>query len=179
MAQDSYPFGGAPPGFIVQEILLYCLQVNVTTGVCTYTSSSGSYTNYASISSFIGALQAGTLSAPSAPLPPFGPGEAPPDIIVTEPGYVVMELSSPDEPTLCFQSTAMTTGTDCSTKYYGLTETSVSSGGTPTVAYFAVPVVAPASENVNDPYTLFLQYMSDGSTIPYDIDPCIRNRGSG
>jgi len=179
MAQGSYPFGGTPPSFTVQEILLYCLQVNVSTGVCTYSSSSGSYTSYSSISLFIGALEAGTLSAPNAPLPPFGSGEAPPDIIVTKPCYVVVELSSPDQPTLCFQSTAMTTQTDCSTRYYALTEISMNSEGTPTVAYFAVPVVAPASEKVDDPYTLFLQYMSDGSAIPYDIDPCIRNRGLG
>ena len=88
---------------------------------------------------------------------------------------MVVEVSSTDQSTLCFQSTAMTTGTDCSGKYYGLTEAKIGAQLIPTVAYFAVPVVAPASEHVADPYTMFLQYVSGGSAIPYDIDPCIKN----
>ena len=179
MATGSYSFGGTAPIFTSQEILLYCLQVTVSSGACSYTSSSGSYTSYTSISAFIGDLQAGKLPPPNGPLPTFGPDDAPPDIIMTEPSYIVVELSSTDQHTLCFQSTGMTTGTDCSSKYYALTETRATSTGPLTIAYFAVPVVAPASEKVDDPYTLFLQYMSGGSMTSYDIDPCLKNRSPG
>jgi hypothetical protein len=179
MAEGSYPLGGTAPSFTSQEILLYCLQVTVSTGVCSYGGSSGSYTSYSSIGSFISDLRAGKLPPPDGPLPTFGPGDAPPDIIMTEPCYIVMELSSTDQPSLCFQTTGMTTGTDCSNRYYALTETGATSTGPRTIAYFAVPAVAPASEKVNDPYTLFLQYMSGGSMTPYDIDPWFKNRAPG
>jgi hypothetical protein len=179
MATGSYPFGGTAPTFTSQEILLYCLQVTVSTGACSYTSNSGSYTSYATISAFISDLQAGRLPPPDGPLPTFGPDDVPPDIIMTEPCYIVVELSSTDQPSLCFQSTGMTTETDCSNKYYALAETSSRSFGLSTVAYFAVPVVAPASKKVDDPYTLFLHYMSGGSMTPYNIDPCLRERGPG
>jgi hypothetical protein len=179
MAQGSYPFGGSAPSFAMQEILLYCLQVTISTNTYIYTSSSGSYTCYTSIGAFMSDLVAGALPPPNGPLPPFGTGDAVPDIIMRKPSFVVVELSSTDQPTLCFQSTAMTTGTDCSSRYYDLTEASTSSMGNPTIAYFAVPVVAPASQRVIDPYALFLQYTSGGSTILYDIDPCLRNQGPG
>ncbi|HEX4158846.1 MAG TPA: hypothetical protein VHY79_10250 [Rhizomicrobium sp.] len=179
MAKGSYPLGGAAPSFAMQEILLYCLQVTISTNTYIYTGSSGSYTCYTSIGAFMSDLQAGRLPAPNGALPPFASGEAVPDIIIVEPCFVVVALSSPDQPTLCFQATGMTTGADCSNKYYALTEAGTSSAGNPTVAYFAVPVVAPASLGVADPYTLFLQYISGGSTILYDIDPCLRNQGPG
>ena len=179
MAQGSYPFGGTPPVFMASDILLYCLQVTVGTGACSYISGSGTYTSITSINTFMAALEAGTLPPPDGPLPTFGPGDAPPDILVTMPCYVVIVLSSSDQPSLCFQTTAMTTGGDCATKYFGLTEASRSTVWHPTIAYFAVPVVAPTSQHVIDPYTMFLQYSSGGSTIIYDIDPCIKNRGDG
>jgi hypothetical protein len=178
MASGSYPFGGTPPSFTMEEILLYCLQVTVSSQTYSYTSASGSYTGYSSIGAFISDLQAGRLPSPNGPLPTFGPGDAPPDIIVTEPCYVVVVVSSTDQPSLCFQSTAMTTGTDCSSKYYGLAEAKIGSQPHSTVAYFAVPVVALTSENVADPYTMYLQYVSGGSTIPYNIDPCLKNRAN-
>jgi len=179
MAQGNFAFGGSPPAFEQQEILLYSLQITVSDNwACAYVSGSGSYTTYSSIGAFITALQSGSLSTPG-PLPPFAAGDTAPDLLVTTPGYVVVVLSSPDQPSICFQPTAMTTGTDCSSKYYSLTETSAGTTTGPTVAYFAVPVVAPASQNVADPYTLFVQYTSGALPVTHRIDPCIKNRGPG
>src|ERR1700727_2144884 len=177
MAQGSHNFGGTAPQFTAGEILLYCLQVTVSGWTCNYISGSGSYTTYSSISAFIADLQSGSLPPPNGPLRPFLRGDSVPDIVLRMPCYVVILLSSSDQPSLCFQTTAMTTGTDCSSKYYALTETSNASHENQTVAYFAVPVVAPTSQGVIDPYTMFLQYMSGGSVITHSIDPCLKNRG--
>ena len=177
MAQGSYNFGGTAPSFTLGEILLYCLQVTVSNWTCSYISGSGSYTSYSSISTFIADLQSGSLAPPDGPLPTFAPGDSPPDLLVRMPCYVVVLLSSSDQPSLCFKSTPMTTGTDCSSKYFALTETSNGSQENRTVAYFAVPVVASTDQDVIDPYTMFLQYMSGTLVITHSIDPCIKNRG--
>jgi hypothetical protein len=179
MAQGSYAFGGTAPGFTLGEILLYRLQITVSTWACTYLSNSGSYTSYSTIDAFIAGLKSGTLPPPDGPLPTFGPGESAPDLIVRMPCYVVIILSSSDQPSICFQSTALTTGTDCSSQYFALTLISVDSPVKQAVAYFAVPVVQPASKGVDDPYTMFVKYIANGSVVTHSIDPTICNHGPG
>lgn len=179
MAQGNNDFGVDAPPFEFGEILLYRLQITVGSWSFAYVTGSGSYTSYASIGDFISDLQDGDLPAPDGHLPPFGSTGAPPDLIVRMPCFVVVVLSSPDQPSLCFQLPPMTTGADCSSKYFDLTETCLDSLGAPTVAFFTVPVVQPASLRVADPYTLYVQYTSNGSTITHTIDPCIRNQGPG
>ena len=178
MATGNYPFGGNAPGFTTCEILLINLQISVSGGwTSTYLDGSGSYTGYESIAAFISELQSGELGDPDSPLPTFAPGDAPPDILVRMPCYVVIVVSSSDQPSICFQPTPMTTGTDCSGKYYDLTEPYNDGDGKPRVLYFAVPVVAVYTTNVVDPYTMNVEYTSGGTVITHSIDPCIKNRG--
>jgi hypothetical protein len=173
-ASASYPFGTSLPSFSCQEILVYRLQVTRSTWACSYLSTSGSYTRYGSISALISDLQGGTLGSPDGALPSFGSSDVCPDIIVREPCYVVVVLSSNDDSTLAFQSYPITTGQNRSSRYYSLTEPYADSDGAYRVCYFAVP--SPATSAI-DPYSMYLQYGS-GPTL-HTIDPGLKNRGPG
>lgn len=173
---DGVSFGSVA-NFPLSEILLYCIHVNTGDWTCSYDAGGNAYGSdkYASIGAFIYDLQRDSLAAPSGPLP-VGANDTAPDIIVRNPCYVVVKLSS-DDATLCYQAEAMRTATDCSVYYRGLTRAFNDSDGRNRVVYFAVPN---PRYNVDDPYNLYVQYGSgvpEGDPILKTIDPKIKNRG--
>lgn len=170
-ASTSYAMGSAA-SFTFDEILVYRLQVTVSTWACSYLSTSGSYIRYESIGALISDLEAGTLGSPDSALPPFGAGDTCPDIIVRRPCYVVVVLTSDDDSSFAFATTPLSTAENLSTRYYGLTEPYASPGdGLYRVCYFSVPSI---NDGASDGYNLFLRY-GTGPTL-HTIDPCIKNR---
>src|SRR5215469_908965 len=168
-ASTAFSLGTTVPEFSLSEILVYRLQVTVATWSCAYLLSSGSYTRYAGISPLISDLQNNALGAPDGPLPSFGTIGECPDILVREPCYVVLVLSSDDDSTLAFQSVALTTSQSLGSRYCGLTEPYADSDGGYRICYFAVPS---SPDGASDPYSMYLRYGS-GPTL-HTIDPSIK-----
>jgi hypothetical protein len=169
-------FGPLPQAIMPDEILYYKLQVTKANWNCIFIEGSGSFTQYSSISDFIGRLvnhmdlgQRGAL-----PTDPQGPTTAP-SMVVRKKCYVVIDLSSDDESSLCFWAghPQIKTIQDCSAKYLGLSGTT-DSGGRCRVIYFAVP--NPLTSG-GDPFNLYLQFDQGSDVVTKTIDPAIKNRG--
>ena len=175
-----------PSGWQAQQIV-YC-HLTASTLQYSYLYDSGLVTSNININSFIQSVVAGDPTV-STPLPG---GQTPPDLVVTVPCYVVVALDS----TLswAFQPgvAPILTEQNLASKYCALNI--VDSGGniyagqTPTsptsppclIAYFSVVSVAPASEDVADPFSYFLQVTQQGgNTYNVVVDPEIRNEGPG
>ncbi|MGD0191708.1 MAG: hypothetical protein ABSD74_13285 [Rhizomicrobium sp.] len=181
----GYALGsGTPPGWTPQQIILYQLSMEFD-GSLEYVYLSGSGTTTSTdINSFIQSLVDGTPSA-SGPLPS---GQTPPDLIVTVPCYVVVQLDSSINWAFEPSVAPILTQNNLATKYCALNLVDSSGNIYPATApsspnclilYFSVVSVAPSTEDVNDPFNYYFQFTTSSGTHNVILDPEMKNRGPG
>jgi len=182
MIGSGYAMGtSTPPGWTAQQILF--LQLSSSAYQYSYLSGSGIVTEDINISSFIESVVSGTQEV-DLPLPS---GSSAPNIVLTVPCYVVVQLDS--RLSWAFQPGAapMLTQDNLATKYCALNLVDSSGNvyaatapSTPPcgLLYFSVVSVSPASENVSDQFSYYFQItQSDGSSCSVILDPALKNRG--
>jgi|HubBroStandDraft_6_1064221.scaffolds.fasta_scaffold31617_3 hypothetical protein len=181
----GYAMGtSAPSGWTPQQIRYYQLSMQNTSMGIQYIYSGGSgITTSTNISSFIDSVVAGDPDVGS-PLPS---DDTAPNIILTEPCYVVVQLDSSKN--WAFQPSAapMLTQADLPTKYCALNLVdgggNIYSAQAPSspaclILYFSVVTVAPVSSGVNDPFSYYFQFtQQDGDTYNVVLDPTLKNQG--
>ncbi len=181
----GYALGtSTPTGWTPQQIRYYKLSMQVTTSGVQYIYLSGSgTTNSTDISSFVASVVAGdpvvTSSLPS--------GDTAPDIIVTEPCYVVVQLDSSKNWAFQPGVAPILTQDNLATKYCALNlldgNGKYYTGQAPSspdclILYFSVASVAPASDNVQDPFSYYFQFTQQGGgTYNVILDPKFKNQG--
>jgi hypothetical protein len=181
---SGYALGSSTsPGWTPQQIV-YC-QLASSSMEYVLLSGSGLVTSSIDISSFIASVVAGDPTV-NAPLPS---GQTPPDVILTVPCYVVVQLCGSSNWIFEPGSAPILTQSNLGTKYCGLNLVDASgnvyASQAPTtppcqIMYFSVVTVAPASSNVSDPFSYYFQItQSGGNTYDLVLDPAFKNKGPG
>jgi hypothetical protein len=171
-----------PSGWTPQQIILYQLSMEFDGGIeYVYLSGSGTTTN-TNINSLIQSLVAGTPSASGA-LPS---GQTPPDLIVTVPCYVVVQLDSSINWAFEPGVAPILTQNNLGTKYCALNLVDASgnvyaatapSSPNCLILYFSVVSVAPSSDGVADPFSYYFQITTSTGEHNVILDPVIKNHG--
>jgi hypothetical protein len=175
-----------PPGWSAQQIIYYQLSMASMPGVhYIFESGSGIVTSDINISAFIASVVAGS-PAISAGLPS---GQTPPNLTVTVPCFVVVQLDSGINWAFQPGVAPMLTQDSLSTKYTALNLVDASgnvyaatapSSPSCLIMYFTVVSVSPASDNVSDPFSFYFQFtQSGGDTYDVVLDPMLKNKGPG
>ena len=182
MQGSGYPMGtSTPPGWAAQQILFY--QLSSSALQYSYLSGSGLVTEDIDIDTFIQSVVNGDQEV-DTPLPI---GQTPPDILLTAPCYVVVQLDDRLNWALQPGAAPMLTQDNLATKYTALNLVDASGNvyaatapSTPPcrLLYFTVVTVAPASESVKDLFSYYFQItQSGGGTCSVVLDPALKNQG--
>lgn len=173
----GYVMGGEvdPPSTF--EILYHRLQITVGTRAFSYVVGSGIYREYSQVNNCISAIQSSIQHGTTLPqhYPLYNQAaDLAPDIVIKNACYVVIDILSDDQPTLCFQTDVapLRTADDHSGDYGGLTY--FGDGTRPTTVYFEA--FSPRPEG-DDSYNFYLQYGDDTAPQKWIVDPKIKNRG--
>jgi hypothetical protein len=182
MIGSGYPMGtSTPPGWAAQQIVF--LQLTSSAYQYSYLSGSGIVTGDIDITTFIESVVNGSQEV-NVPLPS---GTSAPNIVLTVPCYVVVQLDS--RLPWAFQPSAapMLTQNNLATKYCALNLVDASgkvyaatAPATPAcgILYFSVVSVAPASQGVSDQFSYYFQItQSDGGSCSVILDPALKNNG--
>jgi hypothetical protein len=181
---SGYALGSSTPAGWTPQQIVYC-QLSMTSMEYVFLSGSGLVTSSIDINSFIASVVAGDQTVDS-PLPS---GQTPPDIILTVPCYVVVQLCGASGWIFEPGAAPILTQGNLSTKYCGLNlvdaNGDVYASQAPTtppcqIMYFSVASVAATSSGVNDPFSYYFQITQSGGNA-YDliVDPLFKNKGPG
>jgi hypothetical protein len=181
----GYALGASTPGgWTPQQIILYQLSMEFDGSLeYVYLSGSGTTTS-TNISSFIQSL----VEGPPSGLGPLPASQTPPDLIVTVPCYVVVQLDSSINWAFQPGVAPILTQNNLATKYCALNlvdpSGNVYSATAPSspkclILYFSVVSVAPQTANVEDPFSYYLQFATTSGTQNVILDPELKNHGPG
>ncbi|HEY1629954.1 MAG TPA: nucleotide synthetase [Rhizomicrobium sp.] len=172
-----------PSGWTPTQIIYYQLSCNMDGGFqFAFMEDSGVWDS-GDIDTFIDDLLANTLPE----LTPLGYTENPPNLRITVPCYIVIELDSSVNWRYQPAAAGIKLASNLSSKYFNLVEidtngnattgTGPSSDKIARILYFSV---ASASDDGSlDPYNLYVEFdMGFGNTVPMTIDPDIKNDGT-
>jgi len=180
----TYTLGtSAPTGWSAQQIIYYQLSCNMDGGFqFAFLEDSGIWDS-GDIDTFIDDLLANTLPE----LTPLGYTENPPNLRITVPCYIVIELDSSVNWRYQPAAPGIKLASNLSSKYFGLiqvdnngnetTGQAPASDKTSRILYFGVANAA--DDGSLDPYNLYVEFdMGFGDTVPMTIDPDIKNDGT-
>ena len=118
---------------------------------------------------------------------PFSQAQTPPDLTVSKPCYVVVELDEALGWNFLPGSPAIKTRDDHAADYCALMHVDTSGGVTPgqaplsppcRVIYFAAVDPKPAQDHVDDPFNFYVQIdQAPGQPVTVIVDPDIKNTG--
>ncbi len=175
---DGYAMGWPAPTAANYEIVFHRLQITrkSTPPSFQYIEPSGIYRNI-TIDDFTYQLQNNILPPKTRGLYNINT-DTPPDIVVKQPSYVIVQIIGADDSSLAFQDNvpAMLTETDKHDLYTGLAPCYYESDGHGRVIEFQDFNPPPSG---SDSYNMYLQYGPAGQPpIKWTEDPKIKNRGT-